>query len=113
MCGVFSCVSTLHLVDLVGCQPLSGHKRGAVSSAGSNGKAGPKTALALHCCQSDHGLASGAQVVNQQLLALSRVISELAAAKQTGGAGKVLSSRASKLTQILSPLLGGEHGAAS
>jgi len=80
-------VSTLHIVDLVGCQSLSkdvrGHPAGTAAEALSR------------------------KVANQQLLVLSRVISELASAKTAKEEGKVMSSRASKLTQILSPLLGG------
>jgi len=77
-------VSTLHLVDLVGAQASSWSARSSAAPSDTVNR----------------------KVVNQQLLVLGRVVTELSAA-ESEEEGKVLSSRASKLTQILYPMLGG------
>ncbi|KAK3276662.1 hypothetical protein CYMTET_15286 [Cymbomonas tetramitiformis] len=87
-------ISTLNLVDLVGAQSLAGNT--LPHQGGSGG----------------HAHDRDRRVVNQQLLAFSKVISELSqrAAPTPGassGAVRVISARDSKLTQMLSPMLAG------
>ncbi|KAK9814371.1 hypothetical protein WJX72_004732 [[Myrmecia] bisecta] len=87
-------VSTLHIVDLVGSQSLS-QSQGVVGSS----LEAPDT---LSQRQRER------RVVNQQLLGLTRIISELAQKPAlTGSTSRLLSARESKLTQILAPLLAG------
>ena len=82
--------AVLHFVDLAGAQP-----RGA--RAGGAPRPDPLS-------QSDRER----RLVNQQLLALSRIVTEVAARAQDAAAGAaVLSARDSKLTQLVAPLLAG------
>lgn len=84
-------VAAMHFIDLAGAQPRGSSTRGGVP------RPDPLS-------QSDRER----RVVNQQLLALSRIVSEVAARAQDAASGSaVLSARDSKLTQLVAPLLAG------
>mmetsp|Transcript_6554 Transcript_6554/g.10185 ORF Transcript_6554/g.10185 Transcript_6554/m.10185 type:complete len:920 (-) Transcript_6554:178-2937(-) len=80
-------VSTLHIIDLVGSASIDGHRH------------------SYHKPGEDREFDR--RVVNQHLLALSRVITELARHDDPSDGPVVLSARESRLTQIIGPLLVG------
>jgi hypothetical protein len=84
--------STLHLVDLAGSQSLDRR-------------------MAPRAFQVTAENAKARKNINQQLLAFSRVVQEMAAANEGAGAtefsqAQLISARDSRLTQVLGPIMG-------